>query len=70
VRNSDKDAAGACPEDNSKKPRKWPGAADGHQAGLIEIEPTSELALIAYGERADRRTVIVDIPTKVRVLIL
>ena len=40
------------------------------QAGLIDTEPTSELAVIAYGELADRRTVIVDVPTNVRVLIL
>jgi hypothetical protein len=40
------------------------------QAGLIDTEPTSELALIACGELADRRTVIVDVPTNVRVLIL
>ena len=30
----------------------------------------SELASIAYGERADLRTVMFDVPTKVRVLIL
>jgi hypothetical protein len=53
--------------DNSKKkvrPRPVP------QPGLTEIDPTSELALIAYGELADRRTVIVDVPTNVCVLIL
>ena len=40
------------------------------QAGLIETEPTSDLVVIAYGELADRRTVIVDVPTNVCVLIL
>ena len=44
--------------------------SSGPQPGLIEIEPTSELALIAYRDRADLRTVIVDVPMKVRVLIL
>jgi hypothetical protein len=37
---------------------------------LIETDPTSELVEIAYGELADRRTVIVDVPTNVCVLIL
>jgi hypothetical protein len=40
------------------------------QAGLIDTEPTSELVVIAYGELAELRTVIVDVPTNVRVLIL
>lgn len=40
------------------------------QAGLIDTEPTSELAVIVYGELADRRTVTVDAPTNVWVLIL
>jgi hypothetical protein len=45
-------------------------SATAPQAGLIDTEPTSELVVIAYGELADLRTVIVDVPTNVRVLIL
>jgi hypothetical protein len=44
--------------------------ATASQAGLIETDPTSELVVIAYGELADRRTVIVEVPTNVRVPIL
>ena len=58
--------------DNSNKARAAnphsPGPAP--QAGLIDTEPTSELVVIAYGELADLRTVIVDVPTNVRGLIL
>jgi hypothetical protein len=43
--------------------------ATGSQAGLIETEPTSELAVIAYGELADLRTVTVEVPTNVRVIL-
>ena len=45
-------------------------AATGSQAGLIDTEPRSELVVIAYGELADLRTVIVDVPTNVRALIM
>lgn len=41
-----------------------------YKDGLIETEPTSELVVISCGEVADLRTVIVDVPTNVWLLIL
>ncbi len=50
--------------------RTRPGPGGRRQAGLIETEPTSELVVISCGEVADLRTVMVEVPTNVWLLIL
>jgi hypothetical protein len=48
----------------------YPPSSTDRQAGLIETDPTSELVVISCGEVADLRTVTVDVPTNVWLLIL